>query len=270
MTITSVFDETLDALLDRCASFADLDRETISHETLLAVKARDHQASPALKALETRWYNSLPKPDYGVYGADNYIADLWGCWIIYSRKYLRNIQGANSLTKGHSVLSHLDDSRLILDLGCGFGHTAAAWRELIPTAKVIGTNVSNTLQFRVAEVMGTQYGFDMKSEAPKCEADLIFASEYFEHFERPIEHLIEVVETTSPRKFLTANAFGQRAIGHFINYKVGSRTVHGKQMGRVFTAAMGKLGYRRVKTKMWNQRPALWARVAPPQYGFLK
>lgn len=266
----TIFDESLGDLLDRCAEFTDIDRDYIEEQAWIAVKERDHQASPALLALEKRWYDSLPTPDYGVYAEDNYIADLWGCWMIYSRKYLRNIQGANSLTRGHSVFDHIKDAALILDLGCGFGHTAAAWKTLIPEATVIGTNVTDTLQYTVAESIGREYGFDMEPEAPRCAADLVFASEYFEHFERPIEHLIAVVQTSAPRLFLTANAFGQRAIGHFINYRVGSRIVHGKQMGRVFTAAMGKLGYRRVKTKMWNQRPALWARVASPQYGFLK
>ena len=40
--------------------------------------------------LEHRWYRSLDanKPDYSVYADDEYIAEAWMCWALYSRKYL--------------------------------------------------------------------------------------------------------------------------------------------------------------------------------------
>lgn len=257
----SIFTETIDDLIARCVAHTPLDVPRILDTVTHVLKSNDSAASPALAALEKRWYDSLPNPDYSVYAHPDYIAEAWGCWVIYSRKYLKNIQKPNSFTSKRSIVSVLNDPKVILDLGCGYGHTAAAWKEIIPAAKVIGTNVPDTLQMSVATELGEQYGFSMLSEPPECDASVVFASEYFEHIENPVQHLRYIVQRTRPRLMLTANAFGQKAIGHFVDYQVGHNRVHGKQMSRVFTYAMNRLGYTRVNTNLWNQRPALWARM---------
>ena len=112
---------------------------------------------------------------------------------------------------------------------------------------------------KVAEQLGIEYGFTMRDDLFECEADVVFASEYFEHFLDPITHLREMVRMMKPKIIITANAFGQRAIGHFVDYTIGSLTYEGNQMNKVFTFAMNRLGYTRIKTNMWNQRPTLWA-----------
>lgn len=45
-----------------------------------------------------------------------------------------------------------------------------------------------------------------------------FASEYFEHHELPVKHLIELLEVSHPRLLVIANSFGARSIGHFDSY----------------------------------------------------
>lgn len=259
----SVFDESLDSLLARCRQYQDIPCKEIQDIAATIVRASDSAAHPAMLSLEEKWYESLRtgQPLYAVYSDPLYVAEAWGCWAIYSRKYLRNFQGDNSLRPGVSILHSLRDATSVVDLGCGYGHTAAAWRELLPDAEVIGTNVPGTLQMTVARQMGEQYGFSMSDTLPRVSASVVFASEYFEHIEAPLAHLSEIVRAMQPRVMLVANAFGQRAIGHFVQYRVGSKWIHGKHMSRVFGIAMKRLGYRRVKTKLWNQRPALWMRT---------
>ena len=257
----SIATETFDDLIDRCTKYTPLDRPRL-HETVKAVlRSSNSAASAALAELEKQWYASLPTPDYSVYAHHDYIAEMWGCWSIYSRKYLRNIQSDNSLNAKRGILSAMGKLNCVVDLGCGFGHTAAMWKEMAPDAEVIGTNIADTLQMKVAIDIGNEYGFTMLDELPACRADVLFASEYFEHIDQPIEHLFDVIKATSPQVMLIANAFGQKAIGHFLEYTVNNRQYRGEDMSKVFAFFMRKFGYRRVKTKMWNQRPAMWIKI---------
>ena len=65
--------------------------------------------------------------------------------------------------------------KTVLDLGCGFGYTTAALKEIYPRAEVIGTNLRGTSQYKVSSAIGKQRNFSVKDSIPK--ADLIFASE---------------------------------------------------------------------------------------------
>jgi hypothetical protein len=98
------------------------------------------------------------------------------------------------------------------------------------------------------------------SERP-VPADLVFASEYFEHFEEPIAHLVEVVELTRPRALLIANAFSAKSIGHFDEYVVDGRRVSGDVVGRRFNDTLRRIGYSKIETRLWNNRPAYWKRA---------
>jgi hypothetical protein len=225
---------------------------------------------PALQALFNQWYASLLTgvPDYSVYGHDDYIAELWACWKVYSKQHLRNIQKPNSLVTHSIVSSHMND-KVMVDLGCGFAYTTAVITQIFPNAKVYGTNLDGTLQMIVAKQMAIDYGFTMKGGPGELgeEVDLAFASEYFEHFDKPIDHLEYVVQTINPKAMLIANAFGPKAIGHFDYYEVkyndiiGYEKVTASEAGRLFNKKMVELGYANVETKLWNKRPAYWVKT---------
>ena len=87
---------------------------------------------------------------------------------------------------------------------------------------------------------------------------LIFASEYFEHIERPVEHLINVINTNKPKYFLIANTFNQPAIGHFDTYKHYLDSYNGKETSKLFNNTLKENGYKKINTKLWNQRPNYW------------
>jgi SAM-dependent methyltransferase len=209
--------------------------------------------------LENHWYASLDKgkPDYSVYDNEIYISDVWACWVVYSRKYLRDIKKPqNGIMQNHKQI------KKIIDIGCGFGYTTLALKQIFSYAEVIGTNLENTTQIKVGREIGSEYGFRIESDYDKLgkDTDLIFASEYFEHFEEPIEHLLEVIDKTNAKAFLFANAFGTKSIGHFHKYIINGEKVEGKKVSRIFHAKLKSLGYKRMETKIWNNRPDYWKR----------
>jgi hypothetical protein len=268
--------QVLADLLHRCSSVNPI----INSQQIMAL-ANDHCKATndpkkipmpvALQVLFDRWYNSLPTgtPDYTVYGHDDYIAELWACWKVYSRQHLRNIQKSKCLPTGSITAAH-GDAKTIVDLGCGFAYTTATIKQIFPNATVYGTNLDGTLQMSVAKQMAVDYNFTMCGDPSGVpEVDLAFASEYFEHFDKPLEHLDLVIETIKPKAMLIANAFGPKAIGHFDSYSVEVNPIVGHEIfdanttGKLFNKRMKQHGYSKVKTKLWNNRPAYWVKNSP-------
>jgi len=221
--------------------------------------------------LQNRWYNSLKTaiPDYSVYDDDLYFADIWACWVIYSRKYLLGIKSEKSLaTKDDhgnwynfkSIVNYVGNIKTVADLGCGFGYTTIGLKEIFPYSAVYGTNLKN-IQFSVAEKLSKKYDFNIVesiNEIPS--ADLVFASEYFEHIPDPINHLHDVIKQLNPKYFLIANSFGADAIGHFNIYTYNNMPFHSSKIGRMFNDVLRYNGYEKVFTKLWNNRPSFWSK----------
>lgn len=210
--------------------------------------------------LENRWYAALwrGERDYAVYDSDLYLADLWACWVVYSRARILGVEKASSFAPA-GILADVGKVERVVDLGCGFGYTTAAWKELYPNADVIGTNVAG-VQWDLAERNAFRHRFRLARTVEQIDAatDLVFASEYFEHFERPILHLNEVLDALRPRALLIANAFGTRSIGHFDRYQIGTEWLDGKATSRRFNDVLRSRGYEKVRTTLWNARPSYW------------
>ena len=165
-------------------------------------------------------------------------------------------------------------TRVIVDLGCGIGCSTAALKEIFPKATVYGTNIKGTAQYKLAATLAQHYAFQMRDKTSPLKADLLFASEYFEHFQNPIRHLEHVIRTYRPNALLIANAFGTRAIGHFEVYDCssaqdygGGKRVSGKEARKIFKEALLALGYVKQKTKLWNNRPQYWKAVGSLKAG---
>lgn len=219
------------------------------------------QMAPA-QALESRRYAALEAGtvDWSVYESDWYLGELWACWSVYSRKYLSAITVPTSLPP-YGVVADIGTVDRVLDLGCGIGVTTVALRSIFPDAHLVATNLEGTIQTRIAKRFGERFGFDVLPVVPRLKTDLVFASEYFEHVPAPLAHLREVVAATEARAFLIANSFNTRAIGHFLNYEVDGESLSGDVTARRFNDEMRKLGYEKVKTKLWNNRPSYWRRA---------
>ena len=67
-----------------------------------------------------------------------------------------------------------------------------------------------------------------------------------------------MLDALHPRALLIANTFGTRSIGHFHRYTIAGQGVAGTLASRLFNAHLRHRGYTKVKTGMWNQRPAYW------------
>jgi len=250
------------------AALCQIDPRALLQVTKAHIAAHDGKRPPhkKMRSLESRWYKSLSSaPDYSVYGDPFYFADLWTCWIRYSRRYLSDIQKPRSLINKSIVSDLRKTTKVIVDLGCGIGHTTAALNEIFPKAKVYGTNIKGTAQYKHAATLARQYGFHMRDNPKPLKADLLFASEYFEHFQNPISQLEREIRTYRPKALLIANAFGTRAIGHFEVYDCssaqdygGGKRVSGKEARKIFRKTLLALGYVKQKTNLWNNRPQYW------------
>ena len=218
-----------------------------------------------IKNLENKLYESLNRPesipDYSVYNDNHYIIDIYNCWITYSRKYLSNIQKTYLYDSKILIKDYLSNCNNIIDLGCGMGLTTWYLKNIFPKKNVYGTNIETTFQYKIAEYFSHKNNFHIVSNLnclPKN--SLVFASEYFEHHERPVEHLYTVIKKLKPKYFLIANGFNADAIGHFNIYKHLDKKLSSKEMNKFFNNSMKHFGYIKIKTKLWNNRPVLWAR----------
>jgi len=250
----------------RCGA-AGADVRAINAMALAMLSAeRGHPPDSDLhERLIKRWYASLASgnPDYGVYAEDEYLAEGWLCWRTYSRDYLRALSSSKSLASG-IPFNATYKVRSIADLGCGIGYTTVGLRQLWPAADVVGTNVAGSRQERIVRQLGGQYLFrcecrGMQYVGPR---DLVFASEYFEHFYAPVDHLREVLTYVQPKIMVIANAFTSRACGHFPEYLVDGKVLPGKITSRVFNATLREAGYTKLAFNAWNGRPLVWIKRA--------
>jgi SAM-dependent methyltransferase len=259
--------------LRSCADLGTVDCQIVAASAREAVARIRHRAPSALlpgpsRQLEAVWYASIAAgtPDYGVYVTDAYLGDLWACWACGSRGYLRELAAPRGLPPA-GFRHHLGPARVIVDLGCGTGLTTAALYELFPASVVVGTNLPGTVQWALAAQAAAQYGFRLAATLETCPApaDLVFASEYFEHWEAPLDHLADVLATLRPRALLTANTFQSPGIGHFPRYRVAGVAASGRATAIAFAAHLRAAGYTRVPTRFWNQRPTYWRRSLAPE-----
>jgi len=204
-----------------------------------------------LKHLESEWFNSLPTPAYNVYSHFDYFVEVYACWNIYSRSYLRLIN------KQKDEL--FQNVTTIADLGNGLGLSTVVLSEMFPQSTVYGTNFKDSDQWKYCEFLQNQYNFNLIENTESTgKIDLIFASEYFEHILEPIKHLREIIQNNSPEYLVIANSFGTVGIGHFKEYLVDEKMVSQKKISRIFFSALKENGYVRVKTGFFNNSPGIF------------
>ena len=241
----SILKELLPKFIERWATLESIDKDVPTALTLAAVAYYKHrgQESPLIKSQEQRWYESLAAgaPDFSIYNEP--LSNLWACWRVYSRRYLKEL-----IKK--EVFSNIKVSSVV-DLGCGCGYSTATLKELLPDAEVFGTELPDSQQWRFAEQLGKERGFSLVHNVQELNRhiDLVFASEYFEHFANPIAHLLSILEDCTPKFLIVANSFNTHAAGHFILSPL---------IGREFNRTLKRYGYNKMRFGIWNDKPACW------------
>ena len=61
--------------------------------------------------------------------------------------------------------------------------------------------------------------------------------------------------------FVFANAFGTQCLGHFINHKHDNLSISAKDTSKLFNLTLKEKGYKKIKTRCWNQRPTYWKKI---------
>ncbi len=204
--------------------------------------------------LENRWYLSLKdnNPDYSIYDDPLYLSEAWNCYYNYSRIYLKLI---------NKTKDYFKDIKTVSDLGCGIGFTTVGLKEIFNNAEVLGTNVLTSLQAKIASILGKEFNFKIQEKITEHQ-DLIFASEYFEHFYKPVDHLVEILESGTPNYLLVANAFNSPATGHFSEYEIDKKIYNGRNTAKKFAETLKDFNYKKVNLGYWNNRPTIWEKAA--------
>ncbi len=213
--------------------------------------------NPSLDKLQSVWYDN--NYDFSVYDSDYYLAEAFRCWKDYSCRYLKLFR--------RFVQNNLDmfnDISSVVDIGCGIAYSSIALKCIFPNAKVFGTNLSSTLQYKLDKLV-TSFtdciivnGNLNANDGRHC--DILFASEFFEHIHHPIDELIALINVYTPHYIIFANTFNQPAIGHFNEYFYRSQKLCGKQVGRLFSKTLKENGYIKVNTNFYNSRPNVYVK----------
>lgn len=214
--------------------------------------------------LYSDWEKSVHagNPDYSLYSKDIYLNESFKCWKTYARVYLRLLikfmQRADCTFKSEDIKS-------VVDLGCGCGYTTIALKSIFPNANVYGTNLLDTLQYKINEaVFSLVDGCYVGDENTNCNVpkspDLVFASEFFEHLLEPIVLLRGLLDSYRPKCFIIANSFTQMSMGHFLTYYDNGVPYDGRMMSRRFNAVLRDYGYEQIKTGFYNNRPQVFIR----------
>ena len=250
--------------LDDCEAVG-IEREWMREQANAAKRFHRGAGEPpaAYTELENRWYESFDvgPPDYDVYSGKEYVVDLWGCWCAYSRGYLRDIPKPRVFPPD-GIASALGVVDAVADLGCGIAYTSEGLTEVFKGALVCGTNLRDTKQWEIAKLVSKRNERVRLFEDPAeiGAVDLVFASEYFEHFDSPIDHLRYVLDSLEPRALLIASTFGSRSIGHFDEYRFNGQLHTGRGIASLFGKTLRAAGYIKMETTLWNSRPTFWLR----------
>jgi SAM-dependent methyltransferase len=229
---------------------------------------KKHDVESISSELEKKWYQSLEdnNPDYSVYEDKNYYVDVWCCWVMYSRSYIKHLKTKGTLKDIYFLDDSISDvinknSKTVIDLGCGLGYSTAGLKEIFPEQKVFGYNIKDSDQYKFNEFVGNKYDFTMVGDYSNIgNIDTIFASEYFEHFERPIEHLEDIVKNLQPKYLIIANSFNTNSIGHFHEYKNNNEIIHESKISKRWNKELEGMGYTKLHPKIFNNKPSLFVR----------
>ena len=163
--------------------------------------------------------------------------------------------------------------KTIVDVGAGIGLSTMLLADLFPEAKVYYNNISPSLQHSFFEshkfyrtkcsgITPNEPEFITEKEMLQHGSfDMLFASEYFEHFEDPMKQTDFLLTGCGFKYLVVNNSFGVKAYGHFDEFKVSTeaKPLAPKQMSKLWLKTV-RSWYDELDVKCWNGRPKIFAK----------
>lgn len=216
----------------------------------------DKKASMAFeeKELDNWWYDNYL--DFSRYKSYHYLYAGLNCFdrfskpcAIYAKQYLDD-----------------KDIKTIVDVGAGIGLSTMMLAELFPEARVYYNNITPSLQADFFEAhkhycsaQNVPQAITEKDMMQHGPFDMLFASEYFEHFEDPMKQTVFLLDQVGFKQLVINNSFNVKAYGHFKEFRVSTEVepLVPKKMSKLWLRFVRAL-YDEMEVKCWNGRPKIF------------
>jgi hypothetical protein len=155
--------------------------------------------------------------------------------------------------------------KTIVDVGAGIGLSTMLLADLFPETKVYYNNIFPSLQhsffetYKDKRVIFSENQTESITEKEMMQHgpfDMLFASEYFEHFEEPMKQTHFLLDQVGFKYLVVNNSFNVKAYGHFNEYE-GDDSLTPKEMSRLWLRN-ARCEYNELKVKCWNGRPKIF------------
>ncbi len=201
------------------------------------------------KIVDEEWKRNYK--NFDKYYTYEYVYVALNCFKKYSK---------NSVFKTFEYLGS-EKINKILDLGAGIGLTTNLLQDLFPNSEVYYLNLEKSIQNDFFEKIKKEKIKIINNEEDlyNNSFDIVFASELFEHIEKPIE-LLEKTMKICNKYYVTSNAFGPEAYGHFTSYFIDDVVASPREASKKFLKTIRE-EFEDMKIKTWNSRPRIFKKV---------
>ena len=207
------------------------------------------------KELDNWWYDNYP--DFSRYKSYHYLYAGLNCFDRFSKPcafYAKQYLGDRKI-------------KSIVDVGAGIGLSTMLLAELFPEAKVYYNNITPSLQAEFFEAHKGYRANNVQESARVADItekemmqhgpfDMLFASEYFEHFEYPMRQTDFLLNQVGFKHLVINNSFNVKAYGHFKEFK-HNETLTPKKMSKFWLKTVRE-SYYELDVKCWNGRPKIF------------
>ena len=194
--------------------------------------------------LDNWWYAHYK--DFSRYKSWHYLYAGLNCFFNYSKNF------------AVTASQHLKDVKSVVDVGAGIGLSTMLLADLFPNAKIYYNNIQPSLQaefFKIYKQDRIEI-LNEKEMMQKGPFDVLFASEYFEHFPTPLKQLDFLIDKVRFKRLVVSNSFNVKAYGHFTCFEEG---LNPRQVSKAFNRLV-RVEYDDLKIKVWNGRPKIYVR----------
>jgi hypothetical protein len=213
------------------------------------------------KELDNWWYDHYK--DFSRYASWHYLYTGLNCFDRFSKP---------CAFYAHQYLSSNKKIKSIVDVGAGIGLSTMLLSQLFPDARVYYNNIMPSLQADFFEINKFYSNINSSNKQAVCitekemmqhgSFDMLFASEYFEHFEEPMKQTDFLLNQVGFKYLVVNNSFNVKAYGHFKEFKHNEildmyEILEPKQTSKRWLKTVRR-DYNELDVKCWNGRPKIF------------